>query len=311
MTLTALSWNYINLEIEGFIYMRSLFGGLREKVASDYVKIVFPEGSDERVLRAAARLKFEGLVDPVILGKADEVHDSLARLGFVDQDYSIIGCARRMDKLKCLGEKFSEGHFYPLQLDITSRESVDKALESLPKNLQSIDLLVNNAGLALGLDKSYEADFGDWMTMINTNVVGLIYLTRCILPKMVEVNRGLIINLGSTAGTIPYPGANVYGASKAFVKQFSLNLRADLAGTKIRVTNLEPGLCEGTEFSTVRFKGDHKRVEKLYEGAHAIQAEDIANTVSWVASQPEHININRIEIMPVSQTYGPQPVYRD
>lgn len=114
MTLTALSWNYINLEIEGFIYMRSLFGGLREKVASDYVKIVFPEGSDERVLRAAARLKFEGLVDPVILGKADEVHDSLARLGFVDQDYSVIGCARRMDKLKCLGEKFSEGYFYPL-----------------------------------------------------------------------------------------------------------------------------------------------------------------------------------------------------
>ncbi|HEO0180325.1 TPA: SDR family NAD(P)-dependent oxidoreductase [Streptococcus agalactiae] len=229
----------------------------------------------------------------------------------VSDGYSVIGCARRMDKLKCLGEKFSEGHFYPLQMDITSRESVDKALESLPKNLQSIDLLVNNAGLALGLDKSYEADFGDWMTMINTNVVGLIYLTRCILPKMVEVNRGLIINLGSTAGTIPYPGANVYGASKAFVKQFSLNLRADLAGTKIRVTNLEPGLCEGTEFSTVRFKGDHKRVEKLYEGAHAIRAEDIANTVSWVASQPEHININRIEIMPVSQTYGPQPVYRD
>lgn len=229
----------------------------------------------------------------------------------VSDGYSVIGCARRMDKLKCLGEKFSEGYFYPLQMDITSRESVDKALESLPKNLQSIDLLVNNAGLALGLDKSYEADFEDWMTMINTNVVGLIYLTRCILPKMVEVNRGLIINLGSTAGTIPYPGANVYGASKAFVKQFSLNLRADLAGTKIRVTNLEPGLCEGTEFSTVRFKGDHKRVEKLYEGAHAIQAEDIANTVSWVASQPEHININRIEIMPVSQTYGPQPVYRD
>ena len=121
----------------------------------------------------------------------------------------------------------------------------------------------------------------------------------------------MIINLGSTAGTVPYPGANVYGASKAFVKQFSLNLRADLAGTKIRVSNIEPGLCEGTEFSNVRFKGDDERVAKLYEGAHAIQPEDIANTVSWIASQPEHVNINRIEIMPVSQTFGAQPVYRD
>ncbi len=147
--------------------------------------------------------------------------------------------------------------------------------------------------------------------MINTNIVGLTYLTRQILPDMVKRNTGMIINLGSTAGTVPYPGANVYGASKAFVKQFSLNLRADLAGTKIRVTNIEPGLCEGTEFSNVRFKGDDERAEKLYDGAHAIKPEDIANTVSWVTSQPSHVNINRIEIMPVSQSFGPQPVYRD
>lgn len=117
--------------------------------------------------------------------------------------------------------------------------------------------------------------------------------------------------MGQLFGTVPYPGANVYGASKAFVKQFSLNLRADLAGTKIRVTNIEPGLCEGTEFSNVRFKGDDERAEKLYDGAHAIKPEDIANTVSWVASQPSHVNINRIEIMPVSQSFGPQPVYRE
>ena len=181
----------------------------------------------------------------------------------------------------------------------------------MPEAWQKIDILVNNAGLALGLDKAYEADMQDWLTMIQTNVVGLVYLTRQIIPQMVERDSGLIINLGSTAGTVPYPGANVYGASKAFVKQFSLNLRADLAGHHIRVTNIEPGLCEGTEFSTVRFKGDKQRSEKLYEGAHAIQPVDIADTVAWIVGQPPHVNINRIELMPVSQTFGPQPVFRE
>jgi len=157
---------------------------------------------------------------------------------------------------------------------------------------------------------AYEAELADWLTMIQTNIIGLTYLTRKILPQMVERNDGYIINLGSTAGTVPYPGANVYGASKAFVKQFSLNLRADLAGKKIRVSNIEPGLCEGTEFSSIRFKGDEKRVEALYRDAHAIQPEDIANTVAWLIQQPKHVNVNRIEIMPVSQTFGPQPVYR-
>ena len=141
-------------------------------------------------------------------------------------------------------------------MDVSQTDLIDQALASLPEDWKQIDLLVNNAGLALGLDKAYEAEISDWMTMINTNIVGLVYLTRQILPSMVKRNSGMIINLGSTAGTIPYPGANIYGASKAFVKQFSLNLRADLAGTKIRVTNIEPGLCEGTEFSNVRFKGD-------------------------------------------------------
>ena len=194
---------------------------------------------------------------------------------------------------------------------MTDRSSVDKALASLPTSFEPISLLVNNAGLALGLDKAYEADFEDWLTMIETNVIGLAYVTRKLLPDMVKRNHGLIVNLGSTAGTVPYPGANVYGSTKAFVKQFSLNLRADLAGTRIRVSIIEPGLCEGTEFSNVRFKGDDERAEKLYEGAHAIQAKDIAETVSWIASQPEHVNINRIEIMPTSQTFGAQPVYRD
>ena len=224
--------------------------------------------------------------------------------------YKVVGAARRFEKLQELAKRLGED-FYPLEMDVTDRSSVDKALASLPTSFEPISLLVNNAGLALGLDKAYEADFEDWLTMIETNVIGLAYVTRKLLPDMVKRNHGLIVNLGSTAGTVPYPGANVYGSTKAFVKQFSLNLRADLAGTRIRVSNIEPGLCEGTEFSNVRFKGDDERAEKLYEGAHAIQAKDIAETVSWIASQPEPVNINRIEIMPTSQTFGAQPVYRD
>ena len=188
----------------------------------------------------------------------------------VADGYRVIGSARRIEKLQALQEELGEA-FYPLQMDVTDLSQVDHALASLPKAWERVDVLVNNAGLALGLAPAHEA----------------------------------------TAGTVPYPGANIYGASKAFVKQFSLNLRADLAGKKIRVSNIEPGLCEGTEFSSVRFKGDEKRVEALYRDAHAIQPEDIANTVAWLIQQPKHVNVNRIEIMPVSQTFGPQPVYRD
>ena len=229
----------------------------------------------------------------------------------VAEGHQVIGAARRSEKLAQLQQELDFANFYPLQMDVSDVKSVDEALENLPEAWQKIDILVNNAGLALGLDKAYEADMQDWLTMIQTNVVGLVYLTRQIIPQMVERDSGLIINLGSTAGTVPYPGANVYGASKAFVKQFSLNLRADLAGHHIRVTNIEPGLCEGTEFSTVRFKGDKQRSEKLYEGAHAIQPVDIADTVAWIVGQPPHVNINRIELMPVSQTFGPQPVFRE
>ncbi|EGE54413.1 SDR family NAD(P)-dependent oxidoreductase [Streptococcus parauberis] len=229
----------------------------------------------------------------------------------IEDGYRIIVAARRLEKLTELQTIFGQDKVYPVQMDITKTEMIDQVLKSLPEEWSQIDLLINNAGLAIGLDKAYEANFEDWMTMINTNIIGLTYLTRQILPQMVDRNSGMIINLGSTAGTIPYPGGNIYGATKAFVKQFSLNLRADLAGTKIRVTNIEPGLCEGTEFSSVRFNGDENRVDAVYQGANAIQPIDIANTVSWIVSQPEHVNINRIEIMPVSQSYGPQPVHRD
>lgn len=173
-----------------------------------------------------------------------------------------------------------------------------------------MDLLVNNAGLALGLEPAHKADLEDWEQMIATNISGLTLITRLLLPGMVARNRGHVINIGSIAGTYPYPGGNVYGATKAFVKQFSLNLRADLAGTAVRVTNVEPGLCGGTEFSNVRFHGDDAKAATVYQGVQAILPEDIANTVLWISEQPAHVNINSIEIMPVAQTFGPLHISR-
>ena len=187
---------------------------------------------------------------------------------------------------------------------------IDTALSQLPQEWQQIDALINNAGLALGLEPAHQVNFDDWLTMIQTNIIGLTYLTRQILPQMVERNHGHIINLGSIAGTYPYPGGNVYGATKAFVKQFSLNLRADLAGTAIRVSNIEPGLCGGTEFSNVRFKGDDEKAASVYKNTRPIQPEDIANTILWVYQQPPHVNINRVEIMPVVQSFSALNVVR-
>lgn len=231
---------------------------------------------------------------------------------FVQAGYPAIGAARRLDKLTELQQELG-GLFLPLEMDVSSKESVDNALKSLatqPEKFQQIDCLINNAGLALGLDNAYEADFADWETMIHTNVIGLTYLTRQVLPEMVERNDGYIINLGSVASTYPYQGGNVYGATKAFVRQFSLNLRADLQGKNIRVTNIEPGLCGGTEFSNVRFKGDDERATKLYENVDFIQADDIAHTALWLYQCPKHMNVNAIEIMPVAQSFAALAVTR-
>jgi 3-hydroxy acid dehydrogenase / malonic semialdehyde reductase len=168
---------------------------------------------------------------------------------------------------------------------------------------QPVDLLVNNAGLALGLSSADKANLDDWQTMIETNILGLAKMTRAILPHMVENQAGHIINLGSIAGTYPYPGGNVYGATKAFVEQFSLNLRADLSGTGIRVTNIEPGLAE-TEFSEVRFAGDTQKAAAIYQGLQPLVAKDIAESIYWCASQPAHVNVNRLEIMPTCQAFS-------
>lgn len=245
----------------------------------------------------------------LVTGASAGFGEAIARL-FVSKGYRVIGAARRQDKLRDLAHELGE-RFYPLQMDVSDKDSVDKALALLPKDWSKISLLVNNAGLALGLDKAYEADFKDWETMIMTNVMGLSYLTRKLLPQMVAAKEGYIINIGSTAGSYPYPGGNVYGATKAFVKQFSLNLRADLAGSHVRVSTIEPGLCGGTEFSKVRFKGDADRAKQVYEGVSSLQPEDIANAVLWLFQQPKHVNVNCLELMPVSQSFGPWHLAED
>lgn len=228
---------------------------------------------------------------------------------FVAAGYRVVGAARRMDKLEQLYAQLGD-RFYALAMDVADKDSVHTALASLPASWADIDLLINNAGLALGLSPAHEADFADWETMIHTNVLGLTYLTRQILPAMVARGQGYIINIGSIAGTYPYPGGNVYGATKAYVRQFSLNLRADLAGSGVRVSNIEPGLCGGTEFSHVRFKGDVAKVEALYEHVAYLRGEDIAQTALWLYQTPAHMNVNSIEIMPVAQSFGALPVCR-
>jgi 3-hydroxy acid dehydrogenase/malonic semialdehyde reductase len=198
----------------------------------------------------------------------------------------------------------------PVTLDITDREAVEQAVRSLPAAFAEVDVLVNNAGLALGLDLAQSAHVEDWDTMVDTNVKGLLYCTHAVLPGMVARNRGHIVNMGSIAAEFPYPGGNVYGATKAFVHQFSLNLRADLHGTAVRVTDIEPGLVGGTEFSNVRFKGDEARAASLYANTQPLTPEDIADAVHWVTTRPAHVNINIMSLMPVAQSFGPLLVKR-
>lgn len=245
----------------------------------------------------------------LITGASAGFGEAMCR-AFTAAGFNVVGAARRMEKLQALVEELG-GSFYPLQMDVADTSSVPAALQSLPEGFREIDCLINNAGLALGLDSADKADFADWQTMIQTNIVGLTFLTRQILPQMVERKSGYIINIGSIAGNYPYPGGNVYGATKAFVRQFSLNLRADLAGTGIRVTDIEPGLCGGTEFSNVRFKGDDERAAGVYENIRFIRPEDIADTALWLYSRPAHMNVNTIEIMPVAQSFGALPVVRE
>jgi 3-hydroxy acid dehydrogenase/malonic semialdehyde reductase len=221
---------------------------------------------------------------------------------FCSHGHRVIAAGRRQDRLQKLATEIG-AQLLPLEMDVSKKESIHSALAALPADWQEIEVLVNNAGLALGIEPAQQASLDDWETMIDTNCKGLVTVTRAILPAMVGRGSGTVINIGSTAGAYPYPGGNVYGATKAFVDQFTLNLRADLVGSGVRATNIAPGLCGGTEFSNVRLRDD-AAAAKVYEGTTPLTASDIAETAYWIATQPPHVNINYIELMPTCQGFN-------
>jgi len=247
----------------------------------------------------------------LITGASAGFGSAIARR-FVREGAKVIITGRRTERLDALAAELGgPAKALALTLDVRDRKAVEQALTTLPADFAAVDVLVNNAGLALGLEPAHKASLDDWEQMVQTNINGLLYCTRTLLPGMVERGRGHIVNLGSTAAEFPYPGGNVYGGTKAFVYQFGLNLRADLHGTPIRVTDIEPGLCGGTEFSNVRFKGDDGKAASVYQGTEPLTADDIADTVWWVASRPAHVNINNVQLMPVCQAFAPFAIKRD
>jgi 3-hydroxy acid dehydrogenase/malonic semialdehyde reductase len=233
---------------------------------------------------------------------------AMARI-FVKNGHQVVLGARRMDRLKALADELGDSAL-PVELDVTSKASIDSAMAMLPQSWRQVDVLINNAGLALGTEAAQDSPLENWDTMIATNCSGLVTMTHALLPAMVERGSGLVINLGSVAGRFPYPGGNVYGATKAFVDQFTLNLRADLVGTGVRATNIAPGLCGGTEFSNVRLRGDDAAAAKVYEGTTPLTAADIAEAAYWIATLPPHVNINIIEMMPTCQGFSAFTVKR-
>lgn len=228
---------------------------------------------------------------------------------FVQAGHKVIAAARRVDRLQSLKAELGDA-VLSLELDVTDKTSISEALASLQGEWSDIDVLINNAGLALGVAPAQDASLDDWEVMIDTNNKGLVRMTRALLPHFVGRKNGVIINIGSIAGSTAYPGGNVYGATKAFVDQFTLNLRADLIGTGVRACNIAPGLCGGTEFSNVRFKGDDSKAAAVYQGTQPLTAVDIAETAFWIATLPAHININYIEMMPMCQGFGPLAIQR-
>ena len=228
---------------------------------------------------------------------------------FIAQGHKVIATGRRQERLDALKQEFGDS-IYTLVLDVRDRDGINTQLATLPEEWRDIDILVNNAGLALGIEPAQRASLEDWEDMIDTNNKGLVYMTRALLPAMVARNVGHIINIGSIAGSWPYPGGNVYGATKAFVRQFSFNLRTDLHGTALRVTDIEPGLVGGTEFSNVRFKGDDSRADSVYDGTEPLTPEDVTEAVWWVATLPKHVNISVLEMMPVGQSQAGLRVHK-
>ena len=232
---------------------------------------------------------------------------------FLSHGHKVIAVGRRIERLNALKDSLPESQqskLLTMVVDVCDSAKVDNLAASLPAEFAKVTVLVNNAGLALGLEPAYKAYLSDWDRMIDTNIKGLVHMSRAFLPGMVERKCGHVINLGSVAANYPYPGGNVYGGTKAFVKQFSLNLRADLIGTPVRVTCIEPGMCAGTEFSNVRFKGDDDKAGKVYSGVQALSADEIAETIYWSATLPSHMNINVLEVMPVQQAFSPFNIHR-
>lgn len=243
----------------------------------------------------------------LITGTTSGFGQAMARL-FVQNGWKVIGTGRRADRLEKLKTDLGDA-FHPLAFDIMDEAATTAALAGLPVAFQEIDILVNNAGLALGTASAPATKLSDWKTMIDTNITGLVTITDQLLPKLIE-RKGVVVNISSIAANWPYPGGNVYAATKAFLRQFSLGLRSDLHGKGVRVTSIEPGLCE-SEFTLVRTGGNQESYDALYGGANAIQPEDIANTVYWVATQPPHLNVNSLELMPVSQSWAGWQIARE
>lgn len=228
---------------------------------------------------------------------------------FIKDGATVAAVARRADRLTALAGRLGP-RLLPIPLDITDREAVTRTLSGTGGPIPRLDILVNAAGMALGLEPAHRASIDDWDRMIDTNCRALVFATRLALPGMVARGRGHIVNIGSVAGNYPYPGGNVYGATKSFVRQFSLAIRSDLLGTPVRVTNVEPGMCD-TEFSTVRFAGDKARADQVYAGMTPLSAADVADVVAWCVSRPAHVNVNTIEVMPVQQAFGPFAIHRN
>ena len=222
---------------------------------------------------------------------------------FANDGCKIIAIGRREKKLEELKFELKGCDIHTITLDVRDKIKVFKEIKNLPSKYKNIDILVNSAGLALGLEKAPDALLDDWEVMIDTNIKGLLYITKAVMPIMIERKSGYIFNLGSIAGNWPYEGANVYGSTKAFVQQFSLNLRNDLKGTNIRVSNIEPGFSK-TEFSNVRFKGDDKKADAIYDGLQPLVGKDIANLIFTLSKLPLHVNVNTLEVMPTAQTWA-------
>jgi 3-hydroxy acid dehydrogenase / malonic semialdehyde reductase len=259
--------------------------------------------------RGAEPLRLLVMANTVLVTGASSGFGAATARRFAADGSRVIVAARRADRVKDLAAELGP-QVLPLTLDVRDRAEVAATISALPPEFAAIDVLVNNAGLALGLNPAQDADLDDWDQMIETNCKGLVYVTRAVLPGMVARRRGHVISLGSVAGSYPYPGGNVYGGTKAFVHQFSLNLRSDLHGTGVRVTCVEPGMAD-TEFSLVRFSGDQGKADNVYAGMQPMTAADIAESIHWAATMPQHVNVNTIEMMATAQSFAPFQVARE